>query len=122
MALEPAMLGEHVRRLDADAAAAGCSAHRLVQSQASVRSGRGHLDPPILTVRSEAGVGAHLEAELLCVERDGCVLARNREHDNADVVHPSPLPLGLRPPTRMTTSYGNPIHPERADRDADAMS
>ena len=59
----------------------------------------------MLTVRSEAGVGPQLKPEPLRGERDGCVLARNREHGNADVVHLSPFPSASDLKTQRPTSY-----------------
>jgi hypothetical protein len=66
---EPPVFGEHVGSLHADAAPTRCCANRFIQRQASVRWGRRDLDPPVLAVRPDAGVGPQLESELVCRTR-----------------------------------------------------
>ena len=83
---QPRVLGQDVRRLHADPAAAGLAAHRRVEREAGPRAGRGDLQPAVLAVLAEARVAAHLEAELLGVEGEGGVLVGDGEHGHADVV------------------------------------
>ena len=52
-----------------------------------MRTRRGHLQPAILTLLAEAGVGPQLETELLGVEGEGRVLVGDREHGDPDVRH-----------------------------------
>src|SRR3954447_18878815 len=69
--LEALVLGLHVGRLDADAAAAGLAPHRRIEGEASRRARGRHLDPAVLAVGPERGVAADLEAQFLRVEGDG---------------------------------------------------
>ena len=82
---ETGVLAQDVRRLDADTAPAGLVVHRRVERQAGGRSGWRDLQPAVLAVLAEAGVAAHLEAELLGVEGERGVLVGDGEHDHADV-------------------------------------